>query len=603
MLQLILLGSALAQSPVQAIQQHLDSDPVPGMVFSCSPTEDLVKILQAFPMDSDPWSYGNPEARKHMTKLLEPGALEAAGLDTGKGLLIASGPETDKGKGDEDVFISVGFNGDATKANDLLQYLVDDITSGEGASAWMFDDGKGAITLEDGMLTARKPGAPSSLARHPELLEGLPTQEGCALYMNFGVLASAKNKLKRMPLKPDGMSVFIPTRGGAAHLRVATDLQLKTNMAGAEFTHNFGSSLKKPSNVIVMTVDPIQLMGEVADKLPPVPILMPVKKALQNTDEIPIQVAPGMVVAMFDNGQEEIMAAVMPIHTKKGRPVPAGRLTKGLTQLLDGFKAPYEKSGRNQLMLDAGKTKLHLVTKRGLVFISNSEEIVREASSGKGTPWVNDELRVIATQSAIAAQAHLPPKQAMPALDLQVGLSLTDGMFELHGNVDMPEVEDKTLAGMVAAVMKMQPELSDRLNKELFGGSQADELKENLETLAVSQMGYHAEWNKFHEAGPWPRAVEDLNEEETAWAPAENTDKRKKVDTTAHASFNALGWLPKEELTAATYWVEVGEDGTECIVWGAIDADGDGEPAKYKVVMKSGEKPSDPQQVTAEGVR
>jgi len=89
------------------------------------------------------------------------------------------------------------------------------------------------------------------------------------------------------------------------------------------------------------------------------------------------------------------------------------------------------------------------------------------------------------------------------------------------------------------------------------------ELAANIRGLLTAQMAYHAAFDKYVEAAPWPRPKELLTAEAVTWPKG--------------SQFDTLGWSPDGKVLGS-YSLVVAADGA-VLVNGWVDADGDGVPA------------------------
>ncbi len=94
-------------------------------------------------------------------------------------------------------------------------------------------------------------------------------------------------------------------------------------------------------------------------------------------------------------------------------------------------------------------------------------------------------------------------------------------------------------------------------------------MEENINAIFIAELGYEAAFDAFVAAEPAPRRVEQLSAEPLDWV--------------GNESFNNLGWRPDGPVRG-TWWVEVTPDGESFTVYGAIDEDGDGVPARARRV-------------------
>jgi len=376
---------------------------------------------------------------------------------------------------------------------------------------------------------------------------------------------------------------------------------------GAEITEALGTSHRRPSATVLWTMDPLDILGELVRFLPR-KRGMEDMQALLKDKERPIKIPPGMVMVAFDSGihddtvhKEPHFAAIIPVHSRRGNRVWAGTLAKGIKKLLERMKIPVEKTSRTRMIV--GSNTAHIDTRRGLVFIATNLRILDEMMAGEGTPWVSESLKGMASGTALAIEMRIEPTRKTPATDIRAGLGLSKGLWDIQLQVDMQEVENKGIAGMLSTMLSLRPELKDKMAQELLGDSPLDIVRGNVQTLSRVEQGYLTEHDIYLAAGPWPRRVEDLTPEPYPWTPAEEKKKTRRRKRTATKvsidGFEKLDWRPMLD-PSATYWVEVSKDGTTCTAFGAIDSDGDGQPAIFKASQETQFKAV---RVSPEGVR
>ena len=587
MLNAFLVGTALAQSPIPALEKHINAAEPPAWAVSCAPMGDLVEILQRIPLDKKLIVSGQSLRQRHLAALLdEPGGMEAAGIDPTGTVLMSGGPKVGDKTGN--LFVSHPFAGDAAQAETLVRTLFADVTAGAKPGTWdtLVEDRPFTISLVDGAIEGRSTQIqPAGLKAYPVLLAGLPERPGCALY--FNAMADPEDRLKKLPVKIYAMSMFVPTRGGTGHIRMATDLELDGDWSGAPLTHSWGSSAKRPDLVVVLNLDLMQLLREMVDMSPiRGPQLAQIKEMIKEAQAHPFQVPPGVVGAGWMQGTQKAFAMTIPVQTKRGKPVPVGKLRKGLLQISRSGIATVERLSRNEFSLRVGQLPLFMAVGKGVAVIGSERDVVAQAANGEGRPWVSEELRTLSANSGLAMEVMIPPTPTTPAAEIRTGIALTDGLVDLQIQLALPG-EEKGIAGMLKALQRLRPDLAEKMTEKILGQEPSFEIKANLSELATLEVSYKAKFDRYHPAKPWPRAQDDLNPVKVPWS-------KKGVKS----PFDELGWAP-EGLHLGAYWVEVSKDGTSFTAFGALDADGDGVPAIYTVGTDTAHQVK---RVTAEGV-
>jgi hypothetical protein len=120
--------------------------------------------------------------------------------------------------------------------------------------------------------------------------------------------------------------------------------------------------------------------------------------------------------------------------------------------------------------------------------------------------------------------------------------------------------------------------------------AQRDEVPSMVDGIRVAQVAYHAAFDVYVlPISPWPRAVEDLSPDLVDFSKNQGAEPTAEGVYDRGSGYNHLGWSADAPVRG-TYWVE--PHPTEgFVVYGAIDADGDGVPAIYKATKDHWAKP------------
>jgi hypothetical protein len=278
---------------------------------------------------------------------------------------------------------------------------------------------------------------------------------------------------------------------------------------------------------------------------------------------------------VFSEGSRKDFAAIIPVHSRRGNRVWASTLAKGVKSLLEGMEVPVQKTSRTRLTAGKSGKELYIGTQWGLVFVATRTQLLQEMLDGRGSPWVSEGLKTMASGTAIAAEVRIPPTPDAPAANLRAGLGLSEGLWDLQLQVEMPEVKSQRIVDMLQATMRLNPALRAKMTEALLGPTAQSTLKKNLQGIALAERAYHAEYDTYLAVDPWPRAVGALTPETVRWRTKDGGSE----------GFDTIGWGPDGEVRA-TYWVELTEDGRFFTVFGAIDEDGDGEAAVFKALLR-----------------
>ena len=572
MLSLALFGVALAQSPLPALQKHIQETP-PAWAVSCSPVSDMVEILQQLPLKADKPLGEQSVLERNLLPLLKPGALEARGVDPKGGFLISAGTTVD-GK-ETNLFVSVPFGSDVVKAEALVNSYFTGAKPGKLPGSWTaIAQGQSLdLTLASGALVGKSQNQTKRpQAGRIELLDNIGDTPGCAIYLDGSGLKRAERKLRKVPFKIHGFSMFVPTRGGTGRVRLSTDAKIPVD---------------RPSVVVVWNLNFLELMSAAGRMLPPqIRGVSQLREALKEPDKLPIQIPPGTVVVGFDQGPEKSFAMAIPLQTRRGRPVPARRIAKSIDNLIKELKLPVKRRGKLDFEMSLKKQAVYLSIRRGLIVVGTQKDIVTQAIQGQGQPWVSNALIDMSETSALVAELRNRPTPEKPAAEVRAGLSMKDGLVDLQVKVELPG-QELGMAGMLDFLNKSQKGRLDKVAKRLVGPSPAEELKKNMVGIVTAQRAHHAKHDKYLPVAPWPRTQAELSVKPIPW-----------VQEGVKSPFEDLGWAADGN-QMGTYWVEVSKDGSTFTVFGALDADGDGVPATYKT------NPADKHKVereTAEGI-
>lgn len=106
------------------------------------------------------------------------------------------------------------------------------------------------------------------------------------------------------------------------------------------------------------------------------------------------------------------------------------------------------------------------------------------------------------------------------------------------------------------------------------------EVPANVDGIKTAELAYNMAFGTYIAAAPAPRGIPD----------------KTLQDWTYPADFQTIGWQPSGKVQG-TYSVEVSADGTDFVVVGVCDVDGDGEYARYEATRDGGAEMVTPQSV------
>ena len=93
------------------------------------------------------------------------------------------------------------------------------------------------------------------------------------------------------------------------------------------------------------------------------------------------------------------------------------------------------------------------------------------------------------------------------------------------------------------------------------------EVPANIQAIRTAELAYDASFDEFISAPPAPTQPWEVGKEQRPW----------DWDT---PGFSTLGWAP-DGMVRGSYWVEVVDRGTDFVVYGVTDIDGDGVAATF----------------------
>ncbi len=582
-----LIATALAASPVETVLTSLEQSPPPGMVFSCQPIGQVIDHVRQSPLTApllrqhllqEPKPGG--EAASYVWSLLDRGGLEAAGFDPAGAIRFSvwGGPAQVGPKADPAFNLSLPFRGTTAQVETMLQALAPskneaepDFVVPEG-DTWAVSivRGKDTISLRrdaDGLHIQL--GIPEPESPEPDLrmLAGLPLQPGCLVYVHApDGLKPGKSRAQRGGPRVTGLTAFIPLDEYAAQIRVMTTLGTPRALALGAEVPALGHSTLRPNAVGVVSTDLLVLTRQLVEWLPSdFPNVDKLRGLNLDPDSLPFQTPPGMQFAVF-LGQPTLQnrkpgpgfAAVIPIHTKRGKPMPARKILNGVKHMLEGFEVEVTDHEAGGLGADIGGYRVRIRAAKGLLVMGSIDAVVEDTVAGRGEPWASPSLIARARDFPIAVSFQGDLRMPMVA---ESGLRVRDGMFELALGVTVAGEGASGVAviGMLAAIAI--PNFISMQNRATRA-----EVPANVAGIRSALRAHHATYDKYVAVLATPRPVSALDKQSVAWP--------------AGTPFDTLGWRPDDKVRG-TYWVEILEGGKDFKVTGAIDADGDGVPAIF----------------------
>ncbi len=544
-LSFAILGVALANEadPVATVRQQVLADGSLYTVAACAPLGRFAEVFDQLPDElTDSWASGLLGPVLDGARTDE--SAEQRGIDRSGALVFV--PD-DAGAAPR--LLRVPFLGSTTDAEQFVQGLAGQRPT-SFAMGWTFEAADVSVDVNyawSSLLFRRRTSLePPPQGVHPLVLDDLPTGPGCAVWLRpWGSAASP------MP----SLAVHVPADGdGPLTLRLEVpDLnheQLRRPLAAPIAA----ASVAIPNVVVSIGVNPEPLrtlmnsMGMHDEKL------IATLESLPRLAEA-VRLAPGMTVAFFGSPQTGAVVAAMRLAPQGAYTLPPTIVVQNMQTPLRAAGWTVEETGVARLQLTRGGNGGHLLVRDGLLYFGTRPELVEDAASGHGTPWMEPAMQAAAGTSVLAVHARDVWDDGRDWLfglrEHPVGLELT-----------VSATDRSRRSAMVIALGWTLHEVR-LMNLRILRA----ELVENVNGLKTAVAMYDAAFDGYISAPPAPRPVHALTPDEVPWR--------------STAEFVRLGWSPDGPVRG-TYWIEVAPDGSDFEVYGAMDADGDGEPVVYR---------------------
>lgn len=535
----LLVGSALAgSSSADIVATALAENPSAEVAVVCAPVGTLLGVMSKLPVPPALMDAAGGQGRR-LLPLLDPAAAAEAGVDRSGALVLVGAA---KGSAD----LRVPFNGTRAQAEALLGVLYDDVTaSGE---LWRItDNGRARLArLEGGSLRIDAVRSEVVAAPGPSfppvgpLLDGLPVAPGCTVLLR-GVDTE----------KADGaMAAYVPLAGQAPLLiRMNLDqVRGPAALARGGPVGMAGRSPEAPSMVLSMSVSIDSLLDALASD----PTL-----DMAELGELHRLVAfgPGASLAVFGNPKDRKFSAVIPLTAPDGSALPRRKVVRFITRFSEG---KVTRTGGATFRGKVEDTAIYGAVGPGRVVLASDADTVQVVLADAGEPWLTPEMRAYNQEWPIALQS----RGTESPFQLRAGVRTVQDTWELALEVTggNPELTG-FMTGMLSALAV--PAFVEMSQKAALASVLAD-----VDAIRAAELAWLTDHGVALALPPHPRAVEALGKEPVAWPDS--------------SPWAPLGWRPEGDRTRATYWVEATPDGAGFTVWGAVDADADGNPARFK---------------------
>ena len=546
-LLLPLLFSAMADGPGEVLQARLASagEAPPPMGVACQPASTLFEWLEEFIGDNPVFSQLVMQVGQgdSLLQFLEADRRTALGLDESGPLHMLAW--------DEAVEVGVPFSGTEAQA-ELL------------SSLW---EGPGIVSERSENLLFWRQGTRDPLMEVPQsLFAGLEGVGGC---MGYSLVPAG---FRPDPAPFMGAMLIHGGEGPGLFFRFAPTPSA-FSLPLTALAESLAISREAPENARTdrMPMAVISAGLDLQDYLK----LIEVTATFQGRD-MPeplegfggqLDIPGGIVLALFEDDQEAIsLAGVIPIRKPNGRTFAPGVLNRRLMTLLEDEFNSCEKTSRKSLSchddpaesegrpLWAGEplpNQVHVLVERGRILLATEDSLLAEMVAGTGEPWLDSEELAEAEEwplMLVARPEHMRGWSGLwiASISGRLGLRGHGGMLDLGLWMTVPsEVWVAAISGATSNFVTMGMR------------ARRAEVPAGVSALAVAEQAFHASTGCF-------QSVPEEGEEERAEA------------------WESLGFNPLEtEFIRGHYWVE-SEDCGSITVYGTIDADGDGLPARYR---------------------
>lgn len=600
-------ASIAALSPAQELTQELHAHPEHELALICSPLGAVADLAQQIPAVQSVLNVvvEDADARAYLDNWLDRSSQHALGLDPGGSM--AGYARSADGKGETQLALS--FGGSPAQARSLLDYFSGHKPIEAEGPGWKF--GTETVyhaTLKDGTLQIlpepRTPVPSDVRSVTLPLLQALPEGAGCILAIDmrrFSRKPTEEASSREAAAGPKAAATTTPSLTTSPEgAKASADAS-----ASAEATPAPSAQIPEPEGMVLFTPlaphQPLSLRISVRDgfkwQFPTLsgrplvgtsqqsPLLVaalqfPLLEALTSPNlpggsaKIAEQIEPirkklridgGTTLALFADPQDlaqkdfsQIKVVVaLPVRQASGLPVTGGGMRRNLQKLVEDKKdgSTAEKLSRRRLKLTMAGDKpsvMYLESRWNQLWIASSNEVLDEALSGKGQPWVDGDFRMESAHWPVLTQV----KATMPdgsLLGLTSGIALTTDQlridFQLQGK---EQVAQAVLSSLIQSLGVPAIEKQKKVARRT-------ELNKTVEAIAVAELAYFAAHGKYLETSSAPRPVDECSSEAVIWTPGDEWDA-------LDLSFEPLHGV---------YWVELTEEGKGFVVHGVADLDDD----------------------------
>lgn len=536
-----------AADQVTVLLEHAEIPP--SLVVSCDPAADALgaPFIRAFIEERA------EEAGYDVSAALSGDSSDPLSLDPQGAAVVmfwegAGGPDA----------IRLGIPMRESRAN-LLTALAKrrpDLAPGEDGALPLEGPAPLSLWVGDRRLSLRSPHiGPTPRPSPPDLdlTRGMPSGPGCALYLD---LRGAQDD-------PGTMAAYVPLSAETTAPMVVRLRPSRPLPEGAVEEHPplpAVASVAEPLTVMSLSarIGHAELEALAAAPLPPSwADLKDALSALAASVPEGITLAPGLAAASFEAEEGTALAVRLPLVDGRGRPLSRRQLRRLASATGEGA-APASREGRGLYRDPRPGARLPWrAFTSGTLVVASTRALAEDVASAGGAPWFSDYHAAVSQGYALtltlgpAARARLGPEAA----GLALGLTLKEGYAELR--VDAGAVPTGPFLMATASAL-----LGDDKGRLTLITRRA-EARRTVDAIYEAELAHHEATGRWLPLPAAPREEAALDAQRAPWD--------------AQGGWEELGL--RRTAARGSYEVEVSEAGFT--IRGAIDADGDGIPARY----------------------
>lgn len=533
-----LVWASSGDDAARALVDHPESE----VAIACAPAGALMAAASKIPLP--PVLFQElPADRRALFDLLDPDRAAASGVDRDGVVVLRSQAE---GRGLDE--LRLPFRGTAEQAETMLEAIFPEVVrSGEvwrvreGGNRFLARVDETSVVVEAVRAELTGSPAPAVSPSVIPLVAGFPTVPGCSAIIRRVDTENA-----------DGdAAFFIPLAGQApmlARVRVL-DMPAPPEFGRGQAPGVGARSPERPSAVVHISV-PVDLLIDLLAREPKLNLA-----ELARIHDL-ARLGAGASLAIFGSPQDRRFAAVVPVLAADGTPIDPRAARAFIVKASDG---ELRRQGRAGFRGRFDDQEFFGLVQPHRVIVATDATLLSSVMSDVGEPWVQESMRAFAEEFPITLTTLRT--EDVP-LEARVGMRSREGMWEVSMAItglspEFASMMTGVVAGIAAPLFAAEAQKSAR-----------EQLLADVDTLRTAELAWLTDNGSALALEASPRAVEGLDRAPVAWVAAGN--------------WIQLGWSPADERVKGTYWVETTEDGKGFTVYGAVDLDGDGTPARCR---------------------